>query len=237
MDESLRRGQAGPTSAPRTSSRGGLRGVRSRARGAMWAVPLAIAAIVAAAGSAQASGGVSEGQDTTTPPKACNNHDFGERRLQLGDCGGDVKTLNWLLRSRRLGQAVEPNKRFGPPTDAGVREFQARRGLRASGVANAKTRATLLRSMERDVATTYGPGLWGNTLACGGRLRYGTIGVAHRTLACGTRVLFRLGDRFVRTRVIDRGPFIRGRTWDLTQRAARKLRLAGIADVRSAVSR
>src|SRR4051794_13793889 len=37
-------------------------------------------------------------------------------------------------------------------------------------------------------ATWYGPGLYGNHLACGGRLRHSTIGVAHKTLACGTKV-------------------------------------------------
>src|SRR5262245_38422346 len=37
-------------------------------------------------------------------------------------------------------------------------------------------------------ATWYGPGLYGNGTACGQTLWPGTIGVAHRTLPCGTTV-------------------------------------------------
>jgi peptidoglycan hydrolase-like protein with peptidoglycan-binding domain len=247
MGERMHRRVARSSFVPTTEPRTPLEVVRSRGRGVTWIVALSVATVVAVAVSAERSAGSAKGSTQTggmsqgdVPvaglPQACAHYDFGERNPRLGDCGGDVKTLNWLLRSRNFGQAVEPNKTFGAPTDAGVREFQSRRGLKTSGVANAKTRDKLLRTMERDVASWYGPGLWGNTLACGGRLRKGTIGVAHRTLECGTRVLFRLGDKFLRARVIDRGPFIDGRTWDLTRRAARKMGLSGIAEIDAAVS-
>jgi peptidoglycan lytic transglycosylase len=72
-------------------------------------------------------------------------------------------------------------------------------------------------------ASYYGPGLYGNKLACGGTLSPGTLGVANRTLPCGTRVTFRHGRRSVTVRVIDRGPFHASREWDLT--AATKSRL------------
>jgi rare lipoprotein A (peptidoglycan hydrolase) len=65
-------------------------------------------------------------------------------------------------------------------------------------------------------ASWYGPGLYGNHLACGGRLSAATRGVAHKTLPCGTRVTLRKGDRIVRTRVVDRGPFAGDREFDLT---------------------
>jgi rare lipoprotein A len=65
-------------------------------------------------------------------------------------------------------------------------------------------------------ASWYGPGLYGGHLACGGRLGPGTLGVAHRTLPCGTRVTLRHRRRTVRVRVIDRGPFVAGREFDLT---------------------
>ena len=208
---------------------------------AAWALALGALAIIGAAGSAQGSsrtGGVGDGQNATANnPEGCSNHDFGRRSLRLGDCGADVKTLNWLLRSKSLGNGVKASKKFGRPTDGGVRAFQRQKDLRASGVADRRTRNKLLRTMERDVASWYGPGLWGNTLACGGRLTQRTIGVAHKTLKCGTPVVFRFGDRFLRTRVIDRGPFIAGRTWDLTQRAARKLGVTSTVEIDSAVSR
>ena len=72
-------------------------------------------------------------------------------------------------------------------------------------------------------ATWYGPGLFGNRLACGGRLRTRTLGVAHKTLPCGTKVALRYHGRTVVVPVIDRGPYARGVSYDLTQATARKL--------------
>lgn len=66
----------------------------------------------------------------------------------------------------------------------------------------------------------YGPGFYGNGGACGmipGGLTRETVGVAHRTLPCGTVVTFRYNGRTVTTRVIDRGPYVAGRTWDMTR--------------------
>ena len=73
-------------------------------------------------------------------------------------------------------------------------------------------------------ASYYGPGLYGGALACGGRLTPSTVGVAHKTLPCGTKVTFNYGSRTVTARVVDRGPFIAGRDWDLTTGLKRKLR-------------
>ncbi|MEX2448845.1 MAG: septal ring lytic transglycosylase RlpA family protein [Solirubrobacterales bacterium] len=72
-------------------------------------------------------------------------------------------------------------------------------------------------------ATWYGPGLYGNSTACGQTLRPRTLGVAHRTLPCGTAVKFVYRGRRVVTRVIDRGPYTHGNDWDLTYAAARAL--------------
>ena len=72
-------------------------------------------------------------------------------------------------------------------------------------------------------ASWYGPGLYGNALGCGGRLSPGTLGVAHKTLPCGTKVTVRYRGRMVRVRVIDRGPYVAGREWDLTEATQRRL--------------
>lgn len=72
-------------------------------------------------------------------------------------------------------------------------------------------------------ASWYGPGLYGNHTACGGRLTPGRLGVAHKWLPCGARVTFRYRSRSVTVPVIDRGPFAGAREWDLT--AATKARL------------
>ena len=72
-------------------------------------------------------------------------------------------------------------------------------------------------------ASFYGPGFYGKRTACG--LAYTTelMGVAHRTLACGTRVQFRFAGRVITVPVIDRGPYVVGRTWDLSGAACRAL--------------
>lgn len=85
-------------------------------------------------------------------------------------------------------------------------------------------------------ATWYGPGFYGSRTACGQVLRPQTIGVAHRRLPCGTPVRFLYRGQQVVARVIDRGPYSRGRTWDLTNGARRALRFNGSGMIRYAVA-
>lgn len=59
--------------------------------------------------------------------------------------------------------------------------------------------------------------LYGNKTACGQTRYRGQIGVAHRTLPCGTRLRFRHRGRYVNARVIDRGPYNYSREFDLTE--------------------
>jgi len=55
------------------------------------------------------------------------------------------------------------------------------------------------------------------SLACGGSLTPTTLGVANKTLPCGTLVTLRHNGRSVRVPVVDRGPYVAGREFDLTQ--------------------
>jgi hypothetical protein len=64
--------------------------------------------------------------------------------------------------------------------------------------------------------------------ACGQPLGAATLGVANKTLPCGTMVSLHYGGRTVRVPVIDRGPYVAGRDYDLTY--ATKLAL-GAGDV------
>lgn len=72
---------------------------------------------------------------------------------------------------------------------------------------------------------------YGEPLACGGTLQRGERGVAHRTLPCGTELVFRLDGRTARAKIIDRGPFIPGRVFDLTAATARELDFNGLENV------
>ena len=84
-------------------------------------------------------------------------------------------------------------------------------------------------------ATWYGPGLYGNHTACGQVLRAATIGVAHRTLPCGTTVKLLYRGHALITTVIDRGPYTPGNSFDLTNGARQALHFSGAARLRYAV--
>jgi Lytic transglycolase len=62
----------------------------------------------------------------------------------------------------------------------------------------------------------YGPGFYGNRTACGQAYTKTIMGVAHRRLPCGTLVAFRYKGKEITVPVIDRGPYVDGRTWDLS---------------------
>jgi rare lipoprotein A len=81
-----------------------------------------------------------------------------------------------------------------------------------------------------------GKTMWGRSTACGEVLRPTTIGVANKTLPCGTPVKFVWHGRSIVAPVIDRGPYVDGRSWDLTSAAAEALEFEGIGRIRYAVA-
>jgi rare lipoprotein A len=82
------------------------------------------------------------------------------------------------------------------------------------------------------VFTDYGLGL-----ACGGVLGRNQLGVAHKTAPCGTLITFVYGGRALTVPVIDRGPYIAGREWDLTGATAAALGFPGLGKIKWAVAR
>jgi rare lipoprotein A len=108
--------------------------------------------------------------------------------------------------------------------------------VRAYGAHSRRARAShsvprRLTSYRFAHASYYGPGLYGNGVACGGTLTPGTMGVAHKTLPCGTKVRLRYRGRTVTVPVIDRGPYVAGRDYDLTEAVKKRLRFPGIGTV------
>jgi len=77
------------------------------------------------------------------------------------------------------------------------------------------------------LATLYGPGFYGHRTACGTILRRRTIGVANRTLPCGTEVQVYFDGGVITVPVIDRGPYAHGANWDLTMATAKALGMEG----------
>lgn len=142
-------------------------------------------------------------------------------RLQLRTHG------HWRTIDRaRTGRGGRFKASF-KPRGAGAYRLQVRsEGDRS--LASSSDRLRRVYVYRASQASWYGPGLWGNRTACGGTLSAGRLGVANKSLPCGTRVTFRYRGRSVTVPVIDRGPFGAGREWDLT--AATKRRL-GFGDV------
>jgi rare lipoprotein A len=82
------------------------------------------------------------------------------------------------------------------------------------GTDTGQTRVTVYPSA---IATWYGPrGAQAEQTACGVRLTKTTLGVAHRTLPCGTQVELYYAGRTITVPVIDRGPYANNASWDLT---------------------
>jgi rare lipoprotein A (peptidoglycan hydrolase) len=187
-------------------------------RVAFWAVLLGVFMVFMAVVTAQAD--AAKWQRAT----------LGDRTLQKGTAGNDVKTLQILLTRR--GFEVEATGYFGPVTKRKVRRFQRSRGLTADGIVGPMTRSKF-RPRKRRTATWYGPGLYGNKMACGGKLTPNTFGVAHKSLPCGKRVTIAHGGRIVIARVVDRGPFVKGVEYDLTEKTARSVRMSSTSRVRA----
>jgi rare lipoprotein A len=104
---------------------------------------------------------------------------------------------------------------------------------RAASVTNASPEVAV-RVFAPAQATYYGPGLYGNKTACGQELTPELVGVAHRSLPCGTLVEVAYGGTSIVVPVVDRGPFVKGITWDLTEAAATQLGIAETVTVGTA---
>jgi rare lipoprotein A len=94
--------------------------------------------------------------------------------------------------------------------------------------------AAALAPPQRGGASYYADSLAGGKTASGERYQPAELTAAHRTLPFGTVVeVQRKSGQFVRVRINDRGPFVRGKIIDLSRAAAKEIDLLkdGVADV------
>jgi hypothetical protein len=131
-----------------------------------------------------------------------------------------------LLAPVGIVAGVDENRAPFPPFPPAATSLRVRRAAHR----RARPRPAVYRLVE---VSWYGGG---GSLACGGSLTSSTMGVANRTLPCGTRVTLRYHGRTVRVRVIDRGPYVAGREYDLTEATARTLRFEGVGQMGVRVS-
>lgn len=95
----------------------------------------------------------------------------------------------------------------------------------------AATPALTLTVYRSAIATIFGPGIFGRETACGERLTRATLGVASRTLRCGTPVAIYYRGHELVVPVIDRGPYAADATWDLTLATAEALGISETARI------
>ena len=81
-------------------------------------------------------------------------------------------------------------------------------------------------------ASWYGPGFYGRRTACGQLYSPSILGVAHKSLPCGTLVEFEHNGITIVAPVIDRGPFTPGRMWDLSHELCARLGRCYTAPIR-----
>ncbi len=143
-------------------------------------------------------------------------HPRGSHRLKLVVRGPRGTAVG--ATSRRSG-AFAIHWRPRRPGSYRVRAF----GIHDRRMRGSRSAARRITAYRHAAASYYGPGFYGGALACGGTLQPGTLGVANRTLPCGARVKLLYRGRTVTVRVVDRGPYVAGREFDLT--AATKARL------------
>ena len=106
-------------------------------------------------------------------------------------------------------------------------------GASAPGTTIAGTPAA--PSTKAQIATWFGPGFYGQKTACGQTMSPVIVGVASRTLPCGTLVLVNYKGHRLTVPVIDRGPYRNGATWDLTWGAANALTITETVRVKTKI--
>lgn len=138
----------------------------------------------------------------------------GSRRPVVVTVGGD----KLRTRTDRDGR-FKVNWKAGSTGDYTVKAKAASDKI-AAGSKDKAGKVTVFRPAE---ASWYGPGFYGNQTACGQTLTTSTIGVANKTMPCGTKLTLRYQGREVDVKVIDRGPYSGDREFDLTSATKDKL--------------
>ena len=87
------------------------------------------------------------------------------------------------------------------------------------------------------LASWYGPGFYGNRTACGQVYTPEILGVAHLSLPCGTLVTLANGAREITVPVIDRGPYVAGRSIDLSNATKLALGCGDLCTLRMRIGR
>jgi hypothetical protein len=210
---------------------------------------LRVGAAVAAGALTLTAPGVALADAPAQPAQTAKASVVTATKTRLDVLRGRSALVSGKLRPRRTGRTVVLERRDGrkwkrlatDKTDASGR-YTLKTRAKSTGSALVRVRFAgdaTARSAQRTVgrlnvyrsslASRYD--LYGGPLACGGRLGYGSMVVAHKSLPCGTKLTIRYGGRTVKAVVRDRGPYVGGREFDLAGAVARKLRFDGVGRI------
>ncbi|HEX8645317.1 MAG TPA: septal ring lytic transglycosylase RlpA family protein [Thermoleophilaceae bacterium] len=211
---------------------------QSRVRGRTLARAFAATSLAGLAAAAAAPSAASAPAGTDTIGVNARHHVLAGQQVRIaGRLGSGQDGRDVLVRVRHGGawKVVDRAK------TAGGGRYSASwtpRGTGRYGVRVSTADGSAKRSLEdgitvyrRSAASWYGPGFYGNRTACGRTLARGTLGVAHKSLPCGTKVALRYRGRTVIAPVIDRGPYAAGREYDLTAATKERLRFGSTGTV------
>ena len=198
---------------------------------AMCALPVAALA--------QSNGGTQFGDPSATQPTALPAHDailLGKTMHVRGTLSG--ASGQTVVVERREADGPWQQASTAVAGDDGsfdaawktdhIGHFALRARLAVAGGSDTAAAAAAMPTSEitvfrSTVATWFGPGFFGHRTACGQRLTHRLLGVAHRTLPCGTKVALLYKGRTITVPVVDRGPSRNGASFDLTAATAQAL--------------
>jgi peptidoglycan lytic transglycosylase len=204
-------------------------------------IALTCAALCAlpAAALAQPTGGTRYGDPAATKPTALPARDailLGRTMHVRGTLSGAAGQTVVVERREADGDweqaatavAADDDSFDATWTTDHIGHFALRARLLSTVDASAAAAAAALPTSEITVfrstlATWFGPGFYGKRTACGQRMTHRLLGVAHRSLPCGTKVALLYAGRTITVPVVDRGPFANGASYDLTSATAEAL--------------
>jgi rare lipoprotein A len=212
-----------PLQAPARTSLSALRAELNVLEGHTTSVTGKLTARTAGPSAESLAGGASTASTPATTTATLHTAGVGGQEVQLQALGAH----GWrTLAHTRTGANGRFRLRY-LPRETASEQVRLRFGGDA-GDLPAHRRLGPLNVYRLAEASWYGGG---GELACGGELTSATMGVANKTLPCGTEVTLRYDGRTVRVAVIDRGPYVAGREFDLTEATKQALGFGGVGEV------